>query len=257
MSDPVISIEKVTFAYDGPPVLADVGLTVDDGDLACMIGPNGGGKSTLMKLMLGLLEPQTGAVRIFGEPPAQARRRIGYLPQHVDFDPRFPISARDVVLMGRLGGWRGVGFWSRADRSRAGRALADVGLQGLERRRFAALSGGQRQRVLIARALACEPELLLLDEPTANVDISVEEQIYALLRELNQRLTIVMVSHDVGFVSKFVKTAICVNRGVHVHSSAEIGTEVISNLYGREVRSVHHHLHHADDSSTHAEECGG
>jgi zinc transport system ATP-binding protein len=168
------------------------------------------------------------------------RRRIGYMPQHVHLDPQFPMTALEVVLMGRLGCGHRFGFFGRSDRAKAEDALREVGLHDVRKRALASLSGGQRQRVLIARALACEPDLLLLDEPTSNVDIAVEEQLYALLRELNRRLTIVVVSHDLGYVSTQVKTAICVNRSVHTHEMHELTGEVIRNLYGREVRTLGH-----------------
>ncbi|MBI5865972.1 MAG: ABC transporter ATP-binding protein [Planctomycetes bacterium] len=230
----------VAFAYGQQTVLHGVNLSVPQGDLACIVGPNGGGKTTLLRLMLGLLVPQRGEIRVFGKPPHEARRRIGYMPQHVHLDPLFPVTSLDVVLMGRLGGGGGLGLYSRADQQIACDALGEVGLADMAKRSFARLSGGQRQRVLIARALACQPEVLLLDEPTANLDISVEEQLYALLKELNRRLTIVLVSHDLGFVSKYVKTAICVNRTVHTHEMSRLTGDVIRNLYGREIRLVEH-----------------
>ncbi|MCC6358331.1 MAG: ABC transporter ATP-binding protein [Phycisphaerales bacterium] len=234
-----IQLQNVTFAYEDRPVLRDVNLAIRVGDFACIIGPNGGGKTTLLRILVGLLTPQAGTVSVLGESPVRARRRIGYMPQHASLDLKFPVNALDVVLMGRLHESR-LGFYSRADRDRAAGALAEVGLADFGRRPFSDLSGGQRQRVLIARALACDPELLLLDEPTSNLDISVEEQLYALLGELNRRLTIVMVSHDVGYVSAAVKTAVCVNRTVHTHSTRELTGDVIRNLYGREVRVLQH-----------------
>ncbi len=240
MSHPVaIRMQGVGFGYHEERILHSVELAVPVGDFACIIGPNGGGKSTLLKLMIGLLPAQSGSVQVFGQPPAQVRPRVGYLAQHLHFDRQFPISVIDVVLMGRLGLGSIFGRYSRADRAAARAALHEVGLADLERRPFAALSGGQRQRVLIARAMACNPDLLLLDEPFAGLDIQAEEQLYALLGELNRRLTIVLVSHDVAYVSKFVKTAICVNRHVHTHAARELHGEVIRRLYGREVRLVH------------------
>jgi zinc transport system ATP-binding protein len=236
---PAISIEGATFGYDQTPVVRDVNLAIQPGDFACIVGPNGGGKTTLLKLMLGLLRPRSGRVLLFGSPPGQVRQRIGYMPQHVHLDPLFPITAMEVVLMGRLGVGRRFGFYGRKDKAIVEAALTEVGLLDARRRPFAGLSGGQRQRVLIARALACEPDVLLLDEPTSNVDIAVEDQLYALLRELNKRLTIVVVSHDLGFVSTQVKSAICVNRHVHTHAMSELTGEVIRNLYGREVRTLH------------------
>lgn len=242
-ASPLIEFEDVSFAYDGPPVLEHVSLAISAGDLACIIGPNGGGKSTLVKLMLGLLEPASGRVRVFGRSPQQARARVGYLPQHTHFDTQFPVCVIDVVLMGCVRALPAWGARQRSNLAAARRALREVGLDGLERRAFAVLSGGQRQRVLIARALAGEPSLLVLDEPTAGLDITAEEQLYALLRKLNERLTIVLVSHDVGFVSSYVKTAICVNRTVHCHDSREVSSEVIEELFGRRVRAIHHPAH--------------
>lgn len=239
-----VELRGVSFSYDGPPVLENVNLTVRGGEFACIVGPNGGGKSTLLKLMLGLIAPARGAVCVLGDAPRNACRRVGYLPQHTQFDLQFPVTVRDVVLMGRLGETRRFGPFRRADRAVAEQALREVGMLGFVRRPFSALSGGERRRVLIARALACRPEILMLDEPTANLDIQVEEQLYDLLRELNRRLTVIMVSHDVAYVSKYVQTAICVNRTVHTHSGAEITHEVIRNLFGREIRLVPHEHDH-------------
>jgi zinc transport system ATP-binding protein len=240
MSAPIIEFRGVNFAYDSAMVLHCVDLTLHRGEFACLVGPNGGGKTTLLKLMLGLLAPTAGEVRVLGLPPHEARRRIGYMPQHVQLDPSFPITALDVVLMGRLGGM--LGYYSKRDRQLAREALDEVGLADIGGRGFSALSGGQRQRVLIARALACEPEILMLDEPTSNVDVGVEEQIYALLTNLNRRLSIVVVSHDVGFVSKYPQTAVCVDRHVHTHTREQLTGEVIRNLYGREIRLLSHEV---------------
>ncbi len=240
--DPVVSLRNVSFGYDENDILHDVTLAIPRGDFACVIGPNGAGKTTLIKLALGLIEPRRGDVRVFEKPPREARARIGYMPQHAQLDPQFPVCVLEVVLMGRLGRGHSVGAYGASDREAARKALYEVGLSGLEKRPFAALSGGQRRRVLIARALACEPELLLLDEPTSNLDIQVEEQLYALLHELNRRLTIVLVSHDLGFVSQHVKTTVCVNRTVHTHPTGEVTGDVIRELFGRQVRLVEHEL---------------
>lgn len=236
----VIEIDDLSFSYDGSAVLSHVQLTVFERDFVCMVGPNGGGKTTLLRLILGLLEPQQGTVRVFGRPPREVRHRIGYMPQHAQLDPQFPATVMDVVLMGRLGPGRGWGRVRRADREAAERALSEVGLLELRGRPFAQLSGGQRQRLLIARALACEPELLLLDEPTSNLDILVQGDFHELLAELNRRLTIVLVSHDIGFVSRFVRSVVCVNREVRVHPVDGLSAEAVSQLYGREMQTVHH-----------------
>lgn len=238
---PVVKLRDVTFAYQGAPVLEDVSLCVERGDFACCVGPNGGGKSTLLKIVLGLLTPQSGSVEVLGGRPEAARPRLGYMPQHARLDPQFPATALDVALMGRLSAaWR-LGPFGRKDRDVAEACLREVGLADLRKRPYAAISGGQQKRVLIARALACEPELLLLDEPAANLDLQAEQQLYELLHSLSRRLTILAVSHDMAFVSKHVRTAICVNRRVHTHRGNELTDEVIQRLYGREVRLVQHH----------------
>lgn len=236
----VIEIEDVSFGYNGAPVIEDVNLTVREKDFVSLVGPNGGGKTTILKLILGLLSPQRGRVRIFGGPPARNRHRIGYVPQHFQFDTKFPIGVMDVVLMGRFRGWFRMGPFARADRAVAEKALGEVDMVPLAERPFAELSGGQRQRVLVARALATEPELLLLDEPTSNVDAAVSEDMYDLLQRLNERLTLVVVTHDVGFVSNKVKSVVCVNREVLVHPTSEVSGEMICNLYGTDVRMVRH-----------------
>jgi zinc transport system ATP-binding protein len=237
--EPVILMHDVSFAYDGEPVVSRVYFKIFPGDLVSLIGPNGGGKTTLFKLILGLLRPTHGEVRVFGKTPDKARTRLGYVPQHVNFDFKFPVSVLDVVLMGRLGRPL-VGPFNREDREAALKALAEVELTALGRRAFADLSGGQRQRVLIARALATQPELLLLDEPTANLDRTAEHTLYELLRRLNERLTILMASHDVGFVTRFVKQCLCVNRNVILHPTSNIDGKIIQELYGSDMALVQH-----------------
>ena len=238
---PVISVEDLTFHFDGgPPVLEDVNLEIAAGDFASVIGPNGGGKTTLVKLVVGLLTPTSGRVRIFGQPPVKARPRIGYMPQHAMMDPRFPVRAIDVVLMGRLGIGRRFGKYNRADRDAAARALDKVDLEKLGTRPFSDLSGGQRQRVLLARALVTDPELLLLDEPAAGLDQKVEQDFFDLLQELNRHLTIILVTHDLGFVAGFVRTVICVHRHVDIHPTSSLDGRAISKIYGGDVRMVIH-----------------
>ena len=243
VAEPIISLRGVAFSYGGEPALEDVTLSVADRQAVCIVGPNGGGKTTLVKLILGLLMPQRGEIRVFGQSPRRARLRIGYMPQHVQHDPLFPVTVTDIVLMGRLGRSGVAGFFGwpcRVDRRAAQDALVQVGMGEFGARPFAALSGGQRQRVLIARALCCKPDLLLLDEPTSNVDSMVEAKLLDLLRELNRRMTIVMVSHDLGFVSGLVESVICVNRRVVVHPTSQMTGQAIHDIYGGEVRVVRH-----------------
>lgn len=201
----------VCFAYDREEVLHNVDLSVPEKSLVAVVGPNGGGKTTLVRLALGLLKPQRGTVRVFDDAPERRRRSIGYVPQHLTFDAAFPVSALDVVLMGRADRhW--LGPYRQSDREQAIRALERVRLGHLSRRALAHLSGGERQRALIAQALASDPDLLLLDEPTANVDTAVEHEIYELLYELNERMTIVVVSHNLNVVTRHASHVACVNR---------------------------------------------
>ncbi|MBZ0271298.1 ATP-binding cassette domain-containing protein [bacterium] len=237
-----IAITGVNFGYDGRLIVDDVSFRVKHREFVAIVGPNGGGKTTLLRLVLGLLQPASGRVEVFGTTPDAARRRVGYMPQEMRADPAFPVTAFDVVLMGRV---RPFGRIRRADREAARRAIAEVGLGGFERARFGELSGGQRQRALIARALVAEPEMLLLDEPTANIDLRGEEAFYDLLRHLNERMTIVLVTHDLGLVSRTVRKVVCVNRFVEVHPTAELPADAILRLYGERMTAVHHGHHHA------------
>ncbi|MFH1746670.1 MAG: ABC transporter ATP-binding protein [Planctomycetota bacterium] len=237
---PVILCEQLSFTYGGPFALTDVNLRIAAREFVSVVGPNGGGKTTLLKLMLGLLRPTRGEVRVFGQSPLVVRRRIGYVPQHVQFDPQFPVTVTDIVSMGRLGTGLGVGPARRTDKAAVLTALEEVGLTDYRRRPLATLSGGQRQRVLIARALASEPELLLLDEPTANLDVAVQGDFFDLLHRLNERLTVLLVSHDVGFVSQHVQKVVCVSRTVEVHETSMLNGRMINDLYGGPVRAIHH-----------------
>lgn len=239
---PVIKITDLNFSYQEHPVLEEVNLEVSEGELGSIVGPNGGGKTTLLKLILGLLKPDSGRIEIFGESPEKARRKIGYMPQHAHLDPLFPVSVLNVVLMGQLGEQNKAlfgGYTHKALKTARG-ALAEVGLGGCEKDSFQELSGGQRQRVLIARALCTEPQLLLLDEPTANIDPQSEENLYETLVRLNQRMTILLVSHDLGFVSQVVKSVICVNRRVVIHPTSTINGTLIKEIYGGDFNLVRH-----------------
>ena len=236
----VIQCTNLEFGYDRKSVLQNVNIAVPEGDFVCVVGPNGSGKTTLLRLALGLLQPSKGSIEIYGKSPHHSRQRIGYVPQHPKLDPLFPVSALDVALMGRLGKAGPLGFWAGGDKDVAIQALDEVGLADRRDDHFASLSGGQKQRVLIARALTGQPDLLLLDEPTAGLDAHVEEGFYRLLQELNKERTIVLVSHDLGFVSGFVKSVICVGHDVVIHPTSAITGEVIADLYGTDMRLVRH-----------------
>jgi zinc transport system ATP-binding protein len=244
---PIIDIQGLFFAYGPVPVLEDIALQVAEGEFLGVVGPNAGGKSTLLKLILGLLRPQAGRVRVFGEPPKRARRYIGYVPQYPGFARDFPISVEDVVLMGRFGLGARLGPWTRTDRNAAAAALREVEAVDLRGRQIGTLSGGQLQRVLLARALVGEPRLLILDEPTANIDQRLEGEIFELLAALKRRLTIVVVSHDIAFISGYVTRVACLNRTLVCHTTDSIDGQMIQDLYGEDVRTIRHA--HAHDHS--------
>jgi len=237
----VFTVSHVSFSYDGVPVLEDVSFTIQERSFISIVGPNAGGKTTLLKLMLGLLQPSRGTIEVLGMPPAKARTRIGYMPQQVQLDLQFPVSVLDIVLMGRMGSGMRFGPYSGMDKAIALDSLRKLEMQDMKDRPFMALSGGQRQRVLIARALACEPEMLFLDEPTANVDMVVETELFELLHEMSKTITVVVVSHDLGFVSHYVQSVVCVNRRVMVHPTTAVTGEVIRDLYLSDVCMVRHH----------------
>lgn len=240
MIKPIIKIENLTFSYEvNNPVLKDVSLEISSGQSACIVGPNGGGKSTLLKLMLGLLKPNSGTITICGQSPEDSRLKIGYMPQYHQLDVKFPVTAFEVALMGRLQN-SGFGFVSKQDKQIANLVLEEMGIAHLAKSSFASLSGGQRQRVLIARALACQPEILFLDEPTANIDPGAEEQFYATLEELRKRMTVLTVSHDLGFVNSQVDSIICVNKVVSIHQAASFTAETANAIYHHEVNLIQH-----------------
>lgn len=258
----MIRLENVTYSYnaDRKPALENVNLTIPRGEFASIVGPNGGGKTTLVRLILGVLSPQTGTVSLFGEAPEKARLRVGYTPQQARVDFKFPISVLDVVLAGRFGTRRlrqaseKQGFsrflksvndrlffrFNAEDREKALAALERMEIADLRGKAFGDLSGGQRQRVLIARALCSEPELLVLDEPTNNVDPSSAARFYETLADLNRETSILMVSHDLGVVSERVQSVVCVNRVVRLHPTSEFNGDLVRELYRSDVRFVRH-----------------
>jgi len=240
----IIEVRDLWFSFNGRPILKDVNLSIQAGDFLAVIGPNGGGKTTLLRLILGLLEPNRGWVRIFGLPPQKAVGRVGYVPQEVHLDKRFPISVMDMVLMGRLRHASGRPRYSAADREAAREALERMDMWSLHDRQLGELSGGQRQRVFVARALVAKPSLLLLDEPTAGVDPAHQSEFYTFLRDLNQTVTIVLVSHDIMIVSAYVRSVACVATQVFYHDSPEVTPQMIREGYQCPVEMVAHGLPH-------------
>jgi len=239
-TEEVVSIKDIWVRYDGIPVLEGISLAVEKGDFLGIIGPNGGGKTTLLKVILGLVNPSRGRVYVLGQPPERSRRHIGYVSQHNLFNRDFPINVRDTVLMGCNGTTGLIRRYSREDRERAQEALKTVGMLSYQNHQIGKLSGGEQQRVFIARALVSRPELLLLDEPTASVDPAMQTDFYELLERLKQEMTIVMVSHDISAVSIYVDKIACLNRQLFYHGSKEIGPEVLEATYKCPVQMIAH-----------------
>jgi len=249
--DYVIEMENVSFSFGDLPVLDRVFFQVRRGEFLALLGPNGSGKTTLIKCILGLIRPGEGTVRIFGKAPWDLnddRHRIGYVPQLISVDLTFPLLAKEAVLMGR---YARIGMLRRpkeSDREAARLAMERVGIADLADRPLARLSGGQRQRVFLARALANEPEILFLDEPTTSVDPTTTESFYELLGGLHREgMTIILVSHDVGVVASHVDGVACLNRGLVGHGRPEevLGSEEMAKMYGCDAVLFHHgHLPH-------------
>jgi zinc transport system ATP-binding protein len=241
MSQPeLVRLEDVWVHYDGVPALEGINLSIEKGDFLGIIGPNGGGKTTLLKVILGLIKPTHGRVSILGDKSKKARHYIGYVPQHNIFDLNFPISVWDTVLMGRYSKSGLLKRYSSQDRVTARNALETVSMLDYAERRLGSLSGGEQQRVFIARALVSEPELLLLDEPTASVDPAMQTEFYELLDSFKQKMAIVLVSHDIGAISVHVNKVACLNHELFYHGSKEISAEVLEATYKCPVQMIAH-----------------
>jgi zinc transport system ATP-binding protein len=212
--NPIVSIEHLSFAYNQTMVLKDVSFNVFPGEFVGIIGPNGGGKTTLLKLIMGFLTPSSGEIRVFNKPVMKALPQISYVPQNTRFDREFPISVIEVVLSGRLFKLPWYGRYTNEDYEIAKRVLNQVGMASFSDKSFGTLSGGQAQRTLIARALASNPQLLLLDEPTASVDSQAEADIHGILQELKRKITILMVTHDLRAVINQVERVLCVQGSI-------------------------------------------
>jgi zinc transport system ATP-binding protein len=253
-----LEFERVSYSYGNLAVLSDASFHIHEGEFTALVGPNGAGKTTILRLLLGLTRPSAGRVHVFGADPEDSRDSMGYVPQHSSFDPAFPISVGEVVRMGRLRG--GLGQYSRDDAGYMDRALELAGVQDLRKRPYSALSGGQRRRVLVARALAGRPRFLVLDEPTANMDVESESRLYRVLGSLKGETTILVVTHDTGFVSALTDAVLCVGergagdsagnssggRTVVRHASAP-ADHIPSGLYGGEALRVLHDTDLSDD----------
>lgn len=241
MSEPeVVCLKDIRVRYGDIAALEDVTLSIFQHDFLGIIGPNGGGKSMLLKVILGLVRPNSGSVSVFGQPPELARKQIGYVSQRPTFDPDFPVSVGDVVMMGCYGRTGLFRRYSSRDRLAAEKALTRVAMLEYWGKQIGRLSGGQQQRVFVARALVAEPKLLLLDEPTASIDPTMQTEFYELLEELKKSLTIVMVSHDIGAVSVYVDKIACLNQRLYYHGTKEITPEILEATYKCPVQLITH-----------------
>jgi zinc transport system ATP-binding protein len=242
----------VGFSYGPLPVIEDATFHIHEGEFVALVGPNGAGKTTVLKLILGLERPNQGRISLFGEDPEKHRDKIGYVPQHLGYDPTFPISVHEVVGMGRM---RPLSrSRTREDAGAVQNALEQAEIVDLARRPYSELSGGQRRRVLVARALAASPRLLILDEPTANMDAESENRLFNTLGFLKGRTTILIVTHDTGFVSSLTDRVLCVgDRSVSgrahtiVQHRAEPANNAPPDLFGGAAYKVRHDVALPDD----------
>ncbi len=239
-----VSIKGLWLYREDQVVLENINLEVCEGDFLGLIGPNGGGKSTLLKIILGLIVPDKGEVKVLGKDPVSARKHVGYMPQKNIFDQAFPVTARDVVLMGRYSKAGLFRRYSAEDRQAAADALRSVGMEGHAGTAIGSLSGGEQQRVFVARSLVSEPSLLLLDEPTAGIDAAQQREFYDLLSRLNEKMTIIMVTHDLTAVSKHVSKVACLNQKLFCHGSKELTAEDIEQAYKCPVELIAHGFPH-------------
>ncbi len=226
-----IQIENLSFSYREVPILRDISLTVNSGECIGLIGPNGGGKTTLFKLLMGFLKPDAGSLTLFGKAPTEARHNIGYVPQNLRYDPHFPISVLELVLMGLVGKLPWHGQYSAADKESARAVIDRVSLTEHAHKAIGSLSGGQLQRALIARALVTAPKLLLLDEPTASVDPKAEVEIYEILAGLKKTMTILMVTHHLKVVMHLLDRVVCVQTDISSLNPAQVCEHLAIGLY--------------------------
>ncbi|MBO7221025.1 MAG: ABC transporter ATP-binding protein [Alistipes sp.] len=249
--EPIISLKNISVKYDDTTALESVSLDIYPDDFLGVIGPNGGGKTTLVKAILGTI-PHRGEVVYSPTISERGHRRIGYLPQLSEFDKSFPISVIEVVMSGLQAEKRLIKRYTSSDRKRAMELLKMAGIESIAERQISEISGGQMQRALLCRAVILEPKLLILDEPTNFVDNKFENELYTLLHRLNERMAIVMVSHDLGTITSVVKSIVCVNRTVHRHDSNIITAEQLENYqcpiqiisHGQVPHTVLEHHHH-------------
>lgn len=240
----IISLKNIWVSYDDINVLEDINLSINEQEFLGIIGPNGGGKTTLLKVILGLILPSKGEVKVFGRKPEENREYIGYVPQYPLFDREFPISVEEVVLMGRWGKSKFFKSYNQIDKQKAQETLDLVGMLEFKNKQIGKLSGGQQQRVFIARALVTDPKVLLLDEPLASIDTLLQTGFYELLERLKKKMSIVLVTHDLTAVSIYVDKIACLNRRLFYHNSKEIKLEDLEATYRCPVDLIAHGIPH-------------
>ncbi len=239
-AEELVTLKDVWVYRDSTSVLEDINLSIRSGEFLGIIGPNGGGKTTLLKVILGLIKPDRGRVTVMGQPPERGRKYIGYVSQSNLFDRDFPISVLDVVLMGRYGRSGLLRRYHEQDKAAALEALKKVEILDYRDRQVGRLSGGEQQRVFIARALATNPRLLLLDEPTASIDPAMQAEFYQLLERLKESMAIVLVSHDISAVSVYVDQIACMNRQLFYHGSKEVSADELEKSYHCPIQLIAH-----------------
>lgn len=242
MNSKAIELNNVNIKYNENPVLKDINLTIEENDFMAIIGPNGGGKSTLAKIILGILRPDSGKVLIFGRKPEDTRQLMGYLPQKVSFDHDFPINIFQTVLSGRYHGL--FKKHNKDDHIAVIKALKDVDMLEFKDWQINRLSGGQMQRVFIARAIVREPKILLMDEPMASIDPEMQNAFYSLLSKLKNKMTIILISHDVGTVLTQVDKIACLNSTLYFHGPVEEAANGLEELYKCPLELVTHGIPH-------------
>ncbi len=240
----IVKLEDVWVLFDGVSVLEEVNLSINQHDFLGIIGPNGGGKTTLLKVILGLLKPSRGQVSVFGHTPERGREFVGYVPQYSLFDREFPVNVLNVVLMGRLKHAKRFKRYSEEDKEIAYEALETVEMHDFKDTQIGKLSGGQQQRIFIARALVAERKLLLLDEPMASVDSPMQTELYELFEKLRHQMAIVLVSHDISAVSIYVDKIACLNRKLFYHNTKELTAEDFEATYQCPVEIIAHGVPH-------------
>lgn len=236
----IIELQHVNVAYDGKTVLRDISLSIQERDFLGIIGPNGGGKTTLIKAILGLKKISSGTIRFFHDGQEADHITMGYLPQYNSIDKKFPISVQEVILSGLSSQKSLVSRFTREQRELVEKVISRMGLEGLEKRAIGELSGGQLQRTLLGRAIVSNPDVVILDEPSTYIDKRFEAKLYELLEEINRDCAIILVSHDIGTVLRNVKSIACVNETLHYHPDTEVSEDWLEKNFNCPIEILGH-----------------